>query len=123
MISGKFFELEDLVPIVLRERAKGRTIVLANGCFDLIHIGHVRYLQEAKTKGDVLVVALNSDDSLKKLKGRKEALIRQAVDQAMTSLAPGNGFILYPVDAIFSHQPWEKVEVLIDRWKEICDQR
>jgi uroporphyrinogen-III decarboxylase len=46
-----------------------------------------------------------------------DAEIRQAVDQAMQSLAPGNGFILYPVDAVFNLQPWENVQTLIDQWK------
>ncbi len=77
MPLSKFFPLESLVPVILDEREKGKTIVLANGCFDLIHVGHIRYLQGAKKMGDVLVVALNSDDSLRKLKGRQEALIDQ----------------------------------------------
>jgi len=85
MPSSKFFPLESLVPIILDERKKGKTIVLANGCFDLIHVGHIRYLQGAKKMGDLLVVALNSDDSLKKLKGRGEALIDQ--DGRITSVS------------------------------------
>ena len=51
------------------ERDTGRTIVLANGCFDLLHVGHVRYLQGAKREGDVLVVAINSDASVRRIKG------------------------------------------------------
>lgn len=51
------------------ERAAGRSIVLANGCFDLLHVGHVRYLEGAKREGDVLVVALNSDASVRRNKG------------------------------------------------------
>src|SRR5882724_3994364 len=51
------------------ERARGRTIVLANGCFDLLHVGHVRYLEAAKREGDVLVVAINSDESVRRNKG------------------------------------------------------
>ena len=50
-----------------------------------------------------------------------DSQIRQAVDHAMTCLAPGNGFILYPVDTILNSQPWDKVMILIDRWKEIRD--
>jgi rfaE bifunctional protein nucleotidyltransferase chain/domain len=50
-------------------RAGGLTIVLANGCFDLLHVGHVRYLQSAKELGDVLVVGVNSDNEARKLKG------------------------------------------------------
>ncbi len=52
-----------------------------------------------------------------------EAEIRQAVDQAMQIMAPGGGFILYPVDAIFNVQPWEKVQALIDQWKETSRQK
>jgi D-glycero-beta-D-manno-heptose 1-phosphate adenylyltransferase len=77
MPSSKFFTLENLRSVILDEREKGKTIVLANGCFDLIHVGHIRYLQGAKKWGDVLVVALNSDDSLKRVKGRQEALVDQ----------------------------------------------
>lgn len=77
MLSSKFFPLESLKPVILGERKNGKTIVLANGCFDLIHVGHIRYLQGAKKMGDVLVVALNSDDSLKRIKGRQEALVDQ----------------------------------------------
>src|SRR5438093_4346083 len=59
----------DLVEIVARDRATGRTIALANGCFDLLHIGHVRYLQGAAAEADRLVVAINDDESERKLKG------------------------------------------------------
>jgi rfaE bifunctional protein nucleotidyltransferase chain/domain len=48
---------------------KGKKVVFTNGCFDLLHIGHIRYLQEARTKGDLLVVGLNADASVKRLKG------------------------------------------------------
>lgn len=50
-----------------------------------------------------------------------EAEIRQAVDRAVEILAPGGGFILYPVDAVFDNQPWEKVEALIDEWRKVCN--
>jgi rfaE bifunctional protein nucleotidyltransferase chain/domain len=50
-------------------RARGRRVVLANGCFDLLHVGHVRYLVAARALGDVLIVGLNDDDSVRRLKG------------------------------------------------------
>lgn len=53
----------------LQSARKDKKVVFTNGCFDLLHIGHVRYLQEAKSLGDILVVALNTDDSVRKLKG------------------------------------------------------
>lgn len=75
MPCGKYLPLNELQAEIAGEKQKGRTIVLANGGFDLIHVGHVRYLQQAKAMGDILVVALNSDSSLRKLKGAGRALI------------------------------------------------
>jgi len=72
---NKFKTLPQLQKIVRSERNKGKIIVLANGCFDLIHAGHIRYLREAKKHGDILVVALNSDASVRKLKGRGRPIL------------------------------------------------
>lgn len=58
-----------LVEAVARDRAEGRTIAFANGCFDLLHVGHVRYLQAAAAEADRLIVALNDDRSVAALKG------------------------------------------------------
>jgi D-glycero-beta-D-manno-heptose 1-phosphate adenylyltransferase len=58
-----------LVARVSIERSKGKKIVLANGCFDLFHVGHIRYLQGAKALGEVLVVGINSDEQVRLLKG------------------------------------------------------
>lgn len=60
---------EDLQPLLAKLRKEGKTIVTTNGCFDILHVGHVRYLEETKKYGDVLIVALNSDASVKRLKG------------------------------------------------------
>ena len=60
---------EDLQDLLLNIRKQGKTIVTTNGCFDILHVGHVRYLEETKKFGDVLIVALNSDKSVKALKG------------------------------------------------------
>ena len=59
----------ELLAAVARERAAGRTIAFANGCFDLLHVGHVRYLKGAAKEGDRLVVAVNDDRSVTALKG------------------------------------------------------
>jgi len=61
--------LDEAVDMASACRERGQRLVLANGCFDLLHVGHVRYLREAKSLGDVLLVALNSDDSVRRLKG------------------------------------------------------
>jgi D-beta-D-heptose 7-phosphate kinase / D-beta-D-heptose 1-phosphate adenosyltransferase len=60
---------EEAAALAARHRTEGQRIVLTGGCFDLLHVGHVRYLQVAKELGDVLIVALNSDDSVRQLKG------------------------------------------------------
>ncbi len=75
MSLTKFVSLEDLQGVLAGERKKNKTIALANGGFDLLHIGHIRYLQGAKETADILVVALNSDQSLKTLKGQKRAIL------------------------------------------------
>jgi D-beta-D-heptose 7-phosphate kinase/D-beta-D-heptose 1-phosphate adenosyltransferase len=63
-------ELEEL-------RKKGKKIAFTNGCFDILHVGHVRYLREAKKTADVLVLALNSDSSVRSIKGEKRPLMNE----------------------------------------------
>jgi rfaE bifunctional protein nucleotidyltransferase chain/domain len=69
MIEGKILSLERLVPLVEKQKQSRKTIVFANGCFDWLHVGHIRYLEGARRLGDLLIVGLNSDDSVRKLKG------------------------------------------------------
>ncbi|MBN1592702.1 MAG: adenylyltransferase/cytidyltransferase family protein [Candidatus Coatesbacteria bacterium] len=66
---GKRKTLSELEQIVERLREEGRKVVLANGCFDILHVGHTRYLSAAKSLGDCLIVAVNSDSSVRELKG------------------------------------------------------
>ena len=61
--------LKRLLSTLSKKRQSGKKIVFTNGCFDILHVGHVRYLEQAKSLGDVLVVGLNSDASVRKLKG------------------------------------------------------
>jgi D-beta-D-heptose 7-phosphate kinase/D-beta-D-heptose 1-phosphate adenosyltransferase len=67
--TGKAVDLAGLVAIRRRLRRQGKTVVFTNGCFDLLHAGHVRLFREAKRQGDALIVALNSDRSVRRLKG------------------------------------------------------
>ncbi len=69
--------LEELVPIRERLKAEGQTIVLTNGHFDVLHVGHVDCLQRARALGDVLIVGLNSDASTRLLKGDKRPIVPQ----------------------------------------------
>jgi D-beta-D-heptose 7-phosphate kinase/D-beta-D-heptose 1-phosphate adenosyltransferase len=66
-MSVKFMTRDQLVPLLKTAQTQGRRIVFTNGCFDLMHIGHTRYLQAAKDLGDLLVVGVNSDASVKML--------------------------------------------------------
>ncbi len=66
---GRTIALDELASEVEALRARGEKIVLANGCFDVLHVGHVRYLQGARAEGDILVVAVNGDDAVRQLKG------------------------------------------------------
>ena len=66
---------EELLREVARLKAQGKRIVMTNGCFDLIHKGHVDYLKQAKSLGDILIVAVNSDDSVQRLKGPTRPIV------------------------------------------------
>ncbi|HUT84555.1 MAG TPA: D-glycero-beta-D-manno-heptose 1-phosphate adenylyltransferase [Thermodesulfobacteriota bacterium] len=74
-MKEKIKKREELKKILIAHQKAGKKIVFTNGCYDLIHVGHVRYLKEAKSHGDFLVVAVNSDSSVRKLKGEKRPLI------------------------------------------------
>ena len=70
--------LERLQEIVAADRAAGRTIALANGVFDLLHVGHIRYLEGAKAEADILIVAVNDDRSVRMLKGEGRPVMQEA---------------------------------------------
>lgn len=74
---GKQRTLETLLPELQGHRAAGKRIVFTNGCFDIVHLGHVKYFQFAKAQGDVLVVGVNTDASIRRLKGEKRPLIHE----------------------------------------------
>jgi D-glycero-beta-D-manno-heptose 1-phosphate adenylyltransferase len=78
---GRVVSRQQLAEAVARDRAEGRTIALANGCFDLLHVGHVRYLRASSKEADRLVVAVNDDASARALKGPGRP-INPGVDRA-----------------------------------------
>jgi rfaE bifunctional protein nucleotidyltransferase chain/domain len=78
---GAVLTEDGVIDAVARDRAAGRTIAFANGCFDLLHVGHVRYLQGAAREGDRLVVAVNDDRSVAGLKGPGRPVL-SAADRA-----------------------------------------
>ncbi|PYT01357.1 MAG: D-glycero-beta-D-manno-heptose 1-phosphate adenylyltransferase [Acidobacteria bacterium] len=77
-LAAPILSRADLISRVAAERTAGRTIILANGCFDLIHAGHIRYLNGAKELGGFLVVGLNSDRQVQHLKGSGRPFILEA---------------------------------------------
>jgi rfaE bifunctional protein nucleotidyltransferase chain/domain len=76
-VPRKLVTLDLLEPIVAALKASGKIVVLANGCFDLLHVGHIRYLQGARELGDSLIIGLNSDESVRRLKGPLRPLMPQ----------------------------------------------
>jgi rfaE bifunctional protein nucleotidyltransferase chain/domain len=76
-VSAKIIAAEKLVSKLEEERQAGKKIVFTNGCFDILHVGHIRYLAAARSEGDLLVVGLNSDISVRSIKGDRRPLVNQ----------------------------------------------
>ena len=74
---GKVVDRKDIIKVIKDLKQQGKIIVTTNGCFDILHVGHVRYLKKAKSLGDILVVALNSDSSTRALKGETRPINNQ----------------------------------------------
>ena len=81
MAPSKVVSREELARRIADERTAGRTVAFANGCFDLLHVGHIRYLESAAQEADVLVVAINDDASVGRLKGEGRPIL-PAADRA-----------------------------------------
>jgi D-beta-D-heptose 7-phosphate kinase/D-beta-D-heptose 1-phosphate adenosyltransferase len=90
---GKFYRRDELIAVRADWRRAGKKVVFTNGCYDLLHPGHVRLLEQARSLGDVLILALNSDDSVRRLKGPSRPLFSE---QERAGVAGG----LAAVDAI-----------------------
>ncbi|GAB6065271.1 D-glycero-beta-D-manno-heptose 1-phosphate adenylyltransferase [Aquifex pyrophilus] len=91
--------LKELLRILEEERKKGKKVVFTNGCFDIIHAGHVDYLEKAKKLGDILVVGLNSDDSIRRIKGEKRPVNTQEHRaKVLSSLKPVDYVVIFEED-------------------------
>ncbi|OGW76941.1 MAG: glycerol-3-phosphate cytidylyltransferase [Omnitrophica bacterium RIFCSPLOWO2_02_FULL_45_16] len=77
-MNSKILTSKKLVKALSRLRSKGERIVFTNGCFDILHAGHIEYLSKAKRLGDILVIGLNSDSSVKKIKGKARPINKEA---------------------------------------------
>ncbi len=90
---GVFYTRPELVAVRARWRAAGKAVVLTNGCYDILHPGHIRLLERARALGDILILALNTDDSVARLKGPTRPLLSET-ERARMALA------LAAVDAV-----------------------
>jgi D-glycero-beta-D-manno-heptose 1-phosphate adenylyltransferase len=85
---------QQLIDAVARDRAAGRTIALANGCFDLLHVGHVRYLQGAAAEADRLIAAVNDDRSVAALKGEGRPILNAADRAELVAAVRGVDYVV-----------------------------
>ncbi len=76
-MENKILNREEILKIRKRLKEEGKKVVFTNGCFDLIHAGHVDYLTQAKSVGDILIVGLNNDASVRRIKGEKRPIVKE----------------------------------------------
>ncbi|MGE0041620.1 MAG: adenylyltransferase/cytidyltransferase family protein [Vicinamibacterales bacterium] len=91
---GDILSRDELAARVARDRAEGRTIAFANGCFDLLHVGHVRYLQAAAREADRLIVAVNDDASVRRLKGANRPVLAAADRAELVGALAGVDYVV-----------------------------
>ena len=95
--ANKILTRDQLQQRVARWRGAGESVTLANGCFDLLHVGHVRYLHAAKQLGGRLIVAINSDDSVRALKGEgRPVMPAEERAEILASLADVDAVVIFP---------------------------
>src|SRR3954447_17517996 len=92
-INAPILTERDLTIALSVERECGKTIAFANGCFDVLHVGHIRYLQDAARQADVLVVGVNGDDSVRKLKGEGRPVMNAQERAEILSAIRGVSFV------------------------------
>jgi rfaE bifunctional protein nucleotidyltransferase chain/domain len=96
---GRVVSEQELAALVQADRAAGRTVAFANGCFDVLHVGHVRYLAGAAAEADRLVVAVNSDESVRGLKGAGRPILSAADRAELVSALEGVDYVVTFGDA------------------------
>ncbi len=108
-LPKKIVEQEELKRIVEELKSEKKKIVFTNGCFDILHLGHIQFLKQAKTLGDILIVGVNSDSSVKKLKGPGRPIFSEAERTQILA-------VLVPVDYItifFEETPLQIIEKIL----------
>src|SRR5260370_19197907 len=84
---------DELLHTIGHERADGKTIAFANGCFDILHVGHIRYLQDAARQADVLIVGVNGDESVRVLKGEGRPVMDERERAELSAAIRGVGYV------------------------------
>jgi D-glycero-beta-D-manno-heptose 1-phosphate adenylyltransferase len=92
--DSKIVSRENLKEILATHQRGGRKVVLANGCFDTLHVGHIRYLEGARREGDILVVAVNSDSSICALKGPGRPILPESARAALVAALRAVDYVL-----------------------------
>lgn len=92
--ESKILSLETLQPLVRNHQKRGQTVVFANGCFDILHVGHVRYLESSRALGDVLIVAINSDYSTRALKGPGRPVLDENARARLVAALRGVDYVI-----------------------------
>ena len=133
MLCNKIKTLPELLKALKSLRQKKKKVVFTNGCFDILHAGHVNYLAKAKSLGDILVIGLNSDSSVKKLKGRSRPVVSQknraivlgalwAVDFVVifNELTPIKLIKAIKPDVLVKGGDWKKKDIVGSDFVESC---
>jgi rfaE bifunctional protein nucleotidyltransferase chain/domain len=108
MFELKIKSKSALTKIVAGLRKRGKRVVFTNGCFDILHYGHAKYLETARSKADFLVVGVNSDSSVRKLKGKNRPIVSQKFRAAMVAALESVDFVM-----VFSEEtPLETIRAL-----------
>ncbi len=114
LLQSKIKTLPEITALARELREAGRKIVFTNGCFDILHYGHAFYLQEAAALGDVLIVGVNSDVSVRRLKGESRPVIRQEYRSAMVAALQSVDFVvLFEEDTPYELIKAVKPDVLV----------
>ena len=129
MNSSKIKSQNQIAKIIKKLKKTGKTVVFTNGCFDILHIGHVRLLKKAKSAGDILIVGLNSDKSVKKIKGKNRPVVPEneraevlaslsAVDFVVMFSEPTPYGLIKKIrpDILLKGADWKKDEIVGDKF-------
>jgi len=113
MSTDKIIDRVKLRDIISRHKSHGEKIVFTNGCFDIIHVGHVRYLKEAKRLGDILVIGLNSDNSVSRIKPGRPIISEAQRAEVLSALYMVDYITLFDEDTPYELIRELKPDVLV----------